>query len=707
MEIALAEPVPQTAPQESQVNEVSVVIVNYKSEGFLPACLDSIKRAASGVGVEVIVVDNSKGGGARDILKEHFPSGTFIENDKNLGYAKAVNQGITASGFEFLFIVNPDTVAEEGTLDKLVEFMRAHPEAGIVGPKLLNPDGTVQLSCRTFYTLRTIALRRTFLGKVFRNSASVRRHLMLDWDHNSTEEVDWVLGAALMVRRAAISEVGPMDERFFLYFEDVDWCYRMKAAGWRTYYLPDTRLVHHYRRQSADARFGRAKRAHLESWLRFSEKWSLILYLLKRNREFVSAFVLFVADVAAISFAFYLAYLLRANLGFILKKPTPSFDVYQSFMLVAVVVGIGSVAYVGLYGKHRITDWIDLFFDVSKAMVLTSIILMASTFLLYVKIYSRAALLMLLPISILILTAERLVFRLILRKLALTRVNVRRVLVVGSGPAAERARLAVEKGAAEGVEFAGFVDTTEWFDEETGEPRAEPQKTLQVIHAQRAGEVIVADSPQRIRTMWPLIKGLTGRGVHVALATELDALLGEGDRIEELGGVGFVSLRKRPAPGGVTKRAVELMLALPASAILLPLSMLGALCLFLAGKRPVFHGQIVPGEHGEPVRVSTLNCEDGSVLDRFLAGAGLCSAPLLLNVLGGQLALVGLKPQVSQAEGEAGPVPKGKPGVLGMWKLCTNPEDSQFKDSEYLATWSTSLDIKIVMRCLLRRRPGS
>jgi GT2 family glycosyltransferase len=707
VEVALAEPIPERSFWESQVSEISVIIVNYNSESFLPACLDSIKKASSRGDVQVVVVDNSKGGGAGEILRQHFPSGRFIENDKNLGYAKAVNQGIEASDSEFVFIVNPDTVAEDGTLDKLVDFMRTHPDAGMVGPKLLYPDGTTQLSCRTFYSLKTIILRRTFLGKLFKNSTAVRQHMMLDWDHNSTLEVDWILGAAMMVRRAAISEVGPMDERFFLYFEDVDWCYRMKAAEWKTYYHSDAHLVHHYRRQSADAKFGKAKRAHLESWLRFSEKWSLVLYLLKRNREPASTFVLFLADVAAMSLAFYLAYLLRANLGFVLTKPTPSFEVYQSFMLVAVVVGIGSIAYVGLYRRGRIVDWIDLLFDVSRAMVLTSIVLMASTFLLYVKIYSRAALLMLLPISILVLTGERLLLRLILRKLALTRVNVRRILVVGSGPVAERARIAVREGAEEGLELAGSVDTSDWFDGESAVVRIEPERIRQLIHAQRAGEIIVADSPQRVRGIWPVVKGLTGRGVQVSLATELDVLLGEGDRIDEMGGVGFISLRKRPVPGGFVKKLVELMLALTASLVLLPFTLMAALCFFAAGRRPVFRTRSVAGEGGFATTTRTLNCGRESFLDRLLVGAGICSAPLLLNVLAGQLALVGVRPRTLLPGEDVGQRPAGKPGVLGMWKLGMNPEDSNDGDSEYLSTWSTSLDIKIIMRCLLGRRPAS
>jgi GT2 family glycosyltransferase/lipopolysaccharide/colanic/teichoic acid biosynthesis glycosyltransferase len=713
MEVASAGPLLQRHVRELFVSEVSVIVVNYRTEEYLPACLESLKKSSASATIEPILVDNSKGRGAAEILRQHFPEGKLIENDRNLGYAEAVNQGLSASDSEFIFIVNPDTVAKEGSLDGLAEFMKTHPDAGIVGPKLVNPDGTIQLSCRRFYTFKTILLRRTFLGKIFGNNPSVKRHLMLEWDHNSAREVDWITGAAMMVRKAAVSEVGPMDERFFLYFEDVDWCYRMRSFGWKVYYYPFSELVHHYKRQSAEAGFGKAKRAHLESWLRFYEKWSLLLYLVKRNRELVSRIVLLAADVAAVSLAFYLSYLARANLDFILKKPTPPFEVYGQFMALAVIVGIGSTAYVGLYGRRKIVDWIDLLFDVSKAMVLTSVIVMASTFLLYVKIYSRAAVLMFLPISILVLTGERFLFWLAQRKLALTKVNVRRILIVGSGSVAQRAKGAVLKGAKDGLELAGFLDTSVWSPEESNNLWEVSERIREAAHIQRAGEIVLADSPSHIETIWPALSELRGRGLGVALATELGGILTEGDRIEEMGDLGFVSLKKRAAPGGVTKRVIEFVLALLALIVLAMPVLVTALYLVGSRRKPVFVRQDMLGEHGETVTVRFLNCSGASVSrksNNMIGGAkdgvkGLCAAPLLLSVLAGQLALVGVRPRFKSQVQETQSQPGGKPGVFGMWKLAESPEEMDSKDSEYLAGWSVSLDLRTIARCILHRHP--
>ena len=713
MEAASAGSLLQRQVQERYVSEVSIVVVNYRTEAYLPACLESLKKCDASTQIDLVLVDNSKGRGAAEILKQHFPNGKLIENDRNLGYAKAVNQGIGASHSEFIFIVNPDTVAKEGALDGLVEFMQTRPDAGVVGPKLINSDGTIQLSCRRFYTLKTVLLRRTFLGKMFRNSPSVKRHLMLDWDHNSAREVDWILGAAMMVRKAAISEVGPMDERFFLYFEDVDWCYRMRTFGWKVYYYPFSELVHHYRRQSAEARFGKAKRAHLESWLRFFEKWSLLLYLVKRNWELVSRIVLLAADVAAVSLAFYLSYLARANLGFILKKPTPPFEVYGQFMGLAVVVGIGSIAYVGLYERRKIVDWIDLLFEIVKAMVLTGVILMASTFLLYVKIYSRAAVLMFLPISILVLTGERFLFWLAQRKLALTRVNVRRILVVGSGPVAQRARSAVLKGSQDGLELAGFLDACAWSAEGSEDLSEISERIREAAHIQRASEIVLADSPSRVDKVWPVLSELRGGGLGVAVATEPGVILTEGDRIEEMGGLGFISLKRRAAPGGVTKRATEFALAFLALVVLAVPILVTALYLAGSRRKPIFVKQDILGEDGEAVTVRFLNWmgasasrKSSNVRDETEEGArGICAAPLLLSVLAGQLALVGVRPRFTFPGQETQSLPGGKPGVFGTWKLAESPEERDSKDSEYLASWSLSLDLKTMARCIFRRAP--
>jgi len=252
---------------------VSAIIVTYHSAGVIRACLAALAPDVQSGLLEVIVVDNASADGTPDLVRAEFPWATLFATGENLGYSKGVNVGIREARARYLFILNPDTVVKRGTVSKLVDFMDANPRAGIAGPKLVFEDGSVQLSCRRFYTFTVLLLRRTPLGKVFKNSKPVRDHLMLDFDHASTREVDWLLGAAMFVRREAVDSVGMMDERFFLYFEDVDWCYRMKQRALSVYYVADAVVEHGYKRESAQTVLNRSFVAHLASLVRYYEKW--------------------------------------------------------------------------------------------------------------------------------------------------------------------------------------------------------------------------------------------------------------------------------------------------------------------------------------------------------------------------------------------------------------------------------------------------
>jgi lipopolysaccharide/colanic/teichoic acid biosynthesis glycosyltransferase len=354
-------------------------------------------------------------------------------------------------------------------------------------------------------------------------------------------------------------------------------------------------------------------------------------------------------------------------------------------------------------------------------MALTSVVLMASTFLLYVKIYSRAVVLMFLPISILTLSLERSAFRYAQRRLALTKVNVRRILVLGSGQVAERAREAVLRGAHEGLELAGFVDSAELLrSEPAGSPPAaggaEAGRIVRLAHAQRAGEVVLADAPSRIRAMWPLVSELSGQGFQVAVASELGELLTEGDRVEERGGFSFVSLKKRTVPGGPVKAVTEFVLALLCAAVYAIPVALASVGLAATGRRPVMLKQHIQGAGGRKTRVWHLNCASGSGMSAFLRKSGVCWAPLLASVVSGRVALVGVRPrpyepgrpESEHGGGPAGEVPRpggrgAKPGVLGLWRLAADLEEADHRDDEYLANWSFSLDLKTFIRCALRR----
>jgi len=230
--------------------DLSILIVNYNVKHYLRQCLKSIYTNTKKLSFEITVVDNNSADGSVDVLKREFPEVKLIENCQNLGFAKATNQGLKENNGRYILLLNPDTVVLPKALEKMVEFMEENPRAGALGCKLLNPDGSLQRSCRSFPTLTTAFFENTGLEKLFPKNKFIGRHRMGYWGHNDIREVDQPTGAALMVRREIISQVGLMDEQFYMYYDDVDWCYRIKRRGWKIYFIPLARIIH-YGSQSA------------------------------------------------------------------------------------------------------------------------------------------------------------------------------------------------------------------------------------------------------------------------------------------------------------------------------------------------------------------------------------------------------------------------------------------------------------------------
>jgi len=226
--------------------ELSAILVTYKSRDALMDCLTGLARETAGLSRETVVVDNDSRDGTPEALAARFPGARLIANTENVGYARAVNQGIAATRGEFVLVMNPDCELKPGATAALLAYLRAHSRAAIAGPKILNPDGTLEYSARAFPDHLTFLFNRySLLTRLFPNNRFSRRYLLTNWDHASVREVDWLSGACLMVRRAAIEQVGGMDEAFFMFNEDVDWCRRMQLAGWANSYVPDAVVVHH------------------------------------------------------------------------------------------------------------------------------------------------------------------------------------------------------------------------------------------------------------------------------------------------------------------------------------------------------------------------------------------------------------------------------------------------------------------------------
>jgi GT2 family glycosyltransferase len=251
--------------------ELSVTICSWNTLEDLRACLESLEAVRDEAAFEVIVVDNASHDGSPDMVEREFPCVRLLRQTENLGFTKGHNTALEARNAPHAFLLNSDAVVHPGAFRTLLDYHGEHPEVGIVGPKLLNPDGTLQYSCRRFPNPVAALFRSTFIGKLFPNNRFTREYLMTDWRHDEVREVDWVSGAAFFVSKETMDKVGYFDPGFFMFCEDVDWCYRTWQAGLKVVYLPQASVTHAIGRSTSQVANKMIVRFH-RSMLRFYAK---------------------------------------------------------------------------------------------------------------------------------------------------------------------------------------------------------------------------------------------------------------------------------------------------------------------------------------------------------------------------------------------------------------------------------------------------
>ncbi len=261
---------------------LSIIIMNYKNPPLLRLCLKSLKRVLPGsFPHEVIVVDAQASLETEHVVTEEFPSVRYLPFKENVGYTRGMNEGMKSAGGDVLFIANPDIIPLPGSLEKMYRYLQGHRDIGLLGPQLLNFDGSQQQSCFRFYTPATVLYRRTLLGRLPFAKKTLDRFLMKDRNLTAATPADWLMGSALMVSRQALDTVGLMDENLFLYMSDVDWPRRFWENGYQVLFYPPAAMYHYHRRDSRgklsvlDIFFNRQTRWHIADGVRYFRKYGL------------------------------------------------------------------------------------------------------------------------------------------------------------------------------------------------------------------------------------------------------------------------------------------------------------------------------------------------------------------------------------------------------------------------------------------------
>ncbi len=224
--------------------DVSIVIVNWNTKELLCNCLESVEAQTGKVNYEIIVVDNDSFDGSAEMVVGRFPKVAIITNNINHGYATAINQGIKLAKGRYILVLNSDIIICEDAIAKTIEYADKHPEAAVVGPQVREDEYTIQPTCFGYPGPLNLAFRFFGLARFFPTNHFFGREMMQWWNRRTVREVDVVSGMFMLVRRIAIEQVGMMDESYFLYYEETDWCLRFSKAGWKMVFWPGAKIIH-------------------------------------------------------------------------------------------------------------------------------------------------------------------------------------------------------------------------------------------------------------------------------------------------------------------------------------------------------------------------------------------------------------------------------------------------------------------------------
>ncbi|MDZ7859651.1 MAG: glycosyltransferase [Candidatus Krumholzibacteriota bacterium] len=667
--------------------DLSIVIVTYNSKNVIGKCISSLKEYSPSCNYEIIVIDNASKDGTPEFVSSEFNNVRVEANSRNKGYSGGVNQGVSLSKGRMVLILNPDIVVREKSIDRLFDFMEKTPDAAMVGSKLLNSDGSLQYSCRSFYTIKALFLRRTFLGKLFPRAKSLRRHLMLDYDHQKTRRVDWILGACMMVRAEVIEKIGMMDERFFLYFEDVDWCYRIKQFGWNVYYLPRSVMTHLYMRSSSRSMFRKPFLIHLLSLLKYYDKWNVVFYFFKRHRAMLKSLTFVIVDILAINASFFLAYWLRAIADSFFAHGLYPLSWYYYFIYFYNIIFFFSFLFGKLYSIRRETSSIEEFSRIIKAVLVSLTVIMTSTYLLRIRIYSRVIILGQGVFGIIIVFTFRKLIRTVHRLFVEAGFDRKRVGLVAKREETETFLESVSSSPELGLDIAGHINYEE-------NSLGTPDEIVEIIDRFKIHEIFIFPSFENTDIMFTLVSSNKFSTIQIRIVSPIARFLSDRVRVDNIGGDYLFSVEKGSA--FQLRKWIIRVFDISLSSLLLPISTVLSLLLKLYGKCRVnisFYSERRFAGGKRRILWPRIVFESGrEASDIFKPG-------LYFSVLKGKLSFVGA-PALLAEDSITHFCSEGayyKPGITGRWRISPTGNFPALIEEEIVALQKQSLTNYILL----------
>lgn len=541
---------PQRPAANTGTPDVSVIIVNYNVREFLEQALTSVERASAGLNVETYVVDNNSVDGSVAMVREKFPDVHLIANEHNVGFATANNQAIQQAAGRYLLILNPDTLLQEDTLRTFVRFMDDHPDAGATGCRILNPDGSfAPESRRAFPTPKVAIYRMLGLSRLFPKSRVFGRYNLTYLPIDEVCEIDALSGSCMIVRKNALlhhrDEVGEnqptrtfnnltggglFDENFFMYGEDLDWCYRIQQAGWKIYYTPETQIIH-YKGESTKKGELRYVRLFYGAMLRFTDKHfadqhsGLVALLIRAGivgRGAISAAgkMLQLAKVPLLDMIAVAIVTLLAGAGWSLHTAISLPAMYFTPIVPATaLLAVLAIASMGGY-KRRSSRTPHAIRPVFSGLTIAFLMSAAALFFVPDLAFSRAALIFSFMGSLILLPVWRLAIN---RKLY----GKRRALLVGTATEAERLKFQLGQRIDPPLQLVGLVSETNGLT--TSVRHLGAQRHLRdLVRLQRIDDVIFAADSLSNTNILGMMRSLHDLPVQFKILTEgQDRIIGK------------------------------------------------------------------------------------------------------------------------------------------------------------------------------------
>jgi GT2 family glycosyltransferase/lipopolysaccharide/colanic/teichoic acid biosynthesis glycosyltransferase len=678
--------------------DISVIIVNYNVRDFLDNALVSIQKALPGLKGEIVVVDNASDDGSLEMLERKFPDVRVIANKQNLGFAKANNQALQQARGKYLLLINPDTLVQEDTLRVMIQFFENNPDVGLTTCKILRHDGSFALSCRRSFPSPWVAFTKLVgLAALFPKSKLFGKYNLTYLSPDESYEVDAVSGSFMMLRREVYERVGGLDEEYFMYGEDLDWCYRIQKAGWKIYYVPTTKIIHYHgestKRSNIDElrTFYQAMHLFVKKHLSAS-LWTTVLLrlgiMIRAGIAFLGktakSFFMALMDMAVIAFSVWVGEYLYFGRTF----NFPGYA-YPTVFIVPAIVFVVVLFSAGVYTYRKLS-----LVRTVAAVAIGFFIISSLTYFFKNYAFSRAVVIISSVINLIALPGWRMIFKILSRGKGREEGRKglfgRRTLIVGTDVSGQEVLRKLRTRLTEGYDVVGFIDINRrHLGEKIGGVKilGSVDNIGKVIQENKISEVIFSTDALSYTDILSIIGRSRDRSVNFRLVpTSLEVIIGK-THIDQLDDIPLVDIDYNidRFSNRIVKRAFDIVLSIFLLLLVYPFVIL---------------------KHA--LRSSTSAASRSALLQ-------------LPNVLKGAMSFVG--PIVSKKAGEKnspdivnygmnaslnGGLYLGKSGLTGLVQLRSESEltreEIERYNIYYAKNQSLLLDIEVLLKSLGRRQ---